>query len=109
MAPRSSILGEFFFRVGIEFLKGYYVGFQGTYVFEQFLFALRLLGKSIPNVVGKHPKFGALFLCFGKELDGKKAKKKEKKCFHPPIQAPLWSRVKGWGVVFIGFDPEDEG
>ena len=82
MPPGSCVLGQFLFRVGIELLKGNDVGLEGPYVFEQFLFALRLFGESIPDVVAQDPEFGIFFISFGEELNGKEAKEKKKEWFH---------------------------
>ena len=77
MPPGSGVLGQFLFRVGIELLKGNDVGLEGLYVFEQFLFALRLFGESIPDVVAQDPELGTLCIRFRKELNGEQAKQKK--------------------------------
>ena len=74
MTPGPGILGKFLFRVGIEFLEGDDIGLERSHVLEIFLFALRLLGESIPDVVAQDPEFGTFFISFGKELNGKEAK-----------------------------------
>ena len=74
MTPGPGILGKFLFRVGIEFLEGDDIGLERSHILEIFLFALRLLGESIPDVVAQDPEFGTFFISFGKELNGKEAK-----------------------------------
>ena len=95
MAPGPGILGQFLFRVGIEFLEGYDVGVERSHVFEIFLFALRLFGESIPDVVTQDPEFGIFFISFGEELNGKEAKEKKKEWFHPTDTNGGLSRGQG--------------
>ena len=73
MAPSLGILGKFLFRVGIELLEGDDVGLERSHVLEKLLFALRLFGESIPDVVAQDPEFGTFFISFGKKLNGKEA------------------------------------
>ena len=74
MTPGPGILGKFLFRVGIELLEGYDVRLERSHILEKLLFALRLFGESIPDVVAQDPEFGSFFISFGKKLNGKEAK-----------------------------------
>ena len=95
MSPGPGILGSFLFRVGIEFLEGDDVGLERSHVLEIFLFALRLFGESIPDVVTQDPEFGIFFISFGEELNGKEAKEKKKEWFHPTDTNGGLSRGQG--------------
>lgn len=73
MTPSPGILGKFLFRVGIELLEGDDVGLERSHVLEKLFFALRLFGKSIPDVVAQDPEFGTFFISFREKLNGKEA------------------------------------
>ena len=82
MPPGPGILGKFLFRVGIELLEGDDVGLERSHILEKLLFALRLFGESIPDVVAQDPEFGIFFISFGEELNGQEAEEKKKEWFH---------------------------